>query len=118
MISLNENGTVCLAGLQPEMDVAMYVVDSVLSGYGIPTVITAGTEEFYPDGTLIHSIGSYHPRGDALDFRDRQIPREDYNHIINDIQRALRKINKAYDVVREGNHFHVEFDLKKEWQNG
>ena len=113
MIKLNENGTVRLAGLQPEMDIAMYVVEDVLNDWLIETVITAGTEEFYPDGSLIHSVGSLHPRGYALDFRRRDIPSADFDEVIKLIRDALHKISLAYDVVVEGNHIHIEFDVKK-----
>ena len=116
MIHLNENGTVRLAGLQSEMDVAMYVVDRVLSAYGIQTVITAGTEEFDKKGKLIHAINSYHPRGYALDFRDRNFPSELYPEILRKMQGALHQISLAYDLEKEGNHLHIEFDLKKFWK--
>ena len=113
MIRLNENGTVRLAGLQPEMDIAMYAVEAVLNQWCVDTVITGGTEEFYSDGTRIHSIGSYHPRGYALDFRSRDIPADDLVHVVGLIRSALRDIDKAYDTILEGNHIHTEFDLKK-----
>ena len=118
MLRLNENGTVRLAGLQPEMDTAMYLVEEVLALRGVDTVITAGTEEFTSAGKLIHSVGSYHPRGYALDFRSRGIPREDWKKVIQAIKYALREVHLAYDAVVEGSHFHVEFDLKKAFREG
>ena len=111
MVRLNENGTVRLAGLQPEMDTAMYEVEAVLNQWCIDTVITAGTEEFYSDGTRIHSVGSYHPRGYALDFRKRDIPYSDVDYVMSLILDKLQKIDKAYQVILEGNHFHIEYDL-------
>jgi len=113
MIKLNENGTVRLAGLQSEMDIAMYVVEKHYDKRKLDTVITAGTEEFNPHGKLYHAKGSYHPRGYALDFRSRDIPTALYTQFVKDVQTDLHTLSLAYDVCEEGNHMHVEYDVKK-----
>ena len=113
MIRLNENGTVRLAGLQPEMDPALYAADKVFAKYSLDTVITAGTEEFYPDGTLIHAKDSLHPRGFAVDLRNRHIPNGVYTKLISDLRDALAAISPAYQLIlKHSNHFHIEYDLK------
>ncbi len=113
MIKLNENGTVRLAGLQLEMDVALYVVEKHYDKCKLDTVITAGTEEFDKTGNLYHSKGSYHPRGYALDFRSREISTALYAQFVKDVQTDLHTLSLAYDVCEEGDHMHVEYDVKK-----
>jgi len=118
MIRLNENGTVRLSRLKPEMDVAMYAVEEILNGFEVDTVITAGTEEFAPDGRRYHSVGSYHPRGYALDFRSSDIPKKNRVKAVKRIRTKMRSVDAAYDVIFESDHIHVEFDLKKAFVKG
>lgn len=116
MIRLHENGTVRLAGLQPEMDLALGAIDPVFEKYHLDTVITAGTEEFAPDGTRYHAKDSLHPRGYAVDLRNKHIPNACYSKLVSDIREALGKLGKPYQLIlKHENHFHVEYDLKVAW---
>ena len=73
MIILKDD-TVKLSGINPEMVMAAILTHQVFQKYGLDLIITAGTEECYPDGTQIHMDGSKHPKGEALDYRSRNIP--------------------------------------------
>ena len=115
-VRLHENGTVRLAGLQPEMDLALAAVNPVFGKCQLDTVITAGTEEFKPDGTLIHARDSLHPRGYALDFRVKHIPDAVYSKLTSDLRAALKELDKAYQLIIHKNHFHIEYDLKIAWR--
>ena len=106
--------TVKLDGLQPIMRHAMRWADIVWKQLGQECVITAGTEAV-KDGELIHSAGSLHPMGFALDFR---------THYFNDggdeaasiLEEKLGDINLHYldsgkfEVIQHKTHIHVEFE--------
>jgi len=49
-----------------------------------------------------HSEGSFHPLGLAWDMRQNGV-------LIADIKRVL---GKDFDVVKESNHIHIEYDPK------
>lgn len=77
-------------------------VESVLAHFGVDTVITAGT-----DGK--HMVGSLHYRGLALDVRTRDLKDEDKQPAATAIRQVL---GADFDVVLEGDHFHIEHDPK------
>ncbi|MEA1877350.1 MAG: hypothetical protein U9N86_10840 [Bacteroidota bacterium] len=108
MIILKDD-TVKMAGIKPEMVVGLMLVQQVYSLVEVSCVITAGTEEFYLDGTRIHMKGSLHPQGYALDFRSRDIPKNDLDNFCDELQEMLKS---EYQVIKHNTHIHVEFDLK------
>ncbi len=111
MILLKDN-SVCMAGLRPEMDTALSIINDYYEQYDLDTVITAGTEEFKKNGQLIHMVGSYHPRGLALDIRNRDIPRGVLRKFIAGLVEVLKAESKAYQLIIHKSHFHCEYDLK------
>ena len=115
MIRLSENSTVRLAGLKPEMDKALYAVSKVFDKYHLDTTITAGTEEFDYKGSLIHMVGSLHPRGYALDLRSREVPNAVWTKFVSDIRESLTKLGKPYQLFEHKTHLHIEYDLKVAW---
>ncbi len=111
-----KNSTISITSLVPEMRKVLVFVDSVWKQYGQEAIITAGTEAF--DGNdLIHSCGSLHPFGRALDFRTRYFKKSDSNEIdmfiVNKIAIKLREqLGNDYDVIVHKSHIHIEYDPK------
>jgi uncharacterized protein YcbK (DUF882 family) len=95
---LKEGAT--LHGVQWQMFDAALKVEDVYGRYGHELTITSGT-----DGK--HSPKSLHYKGLALDFRTRNVPQTQLPKIEREIKQAL---GNDYDVVFEGDHFHVEYD--------
>ena len=67
-------------------------------------VITSGFE-----GT--HAHNSLHYKGLALDFRTRHLTD---NQRVEVMDHLRARLGDDYDVVFEGDHFHVEFDPESE----
>jgi len=98
--------SVSLIGIQPEMRVVMKVVANVYSKYGNEAVITAGTEAFDKNGKLLHSTGSLHPFGFALDFRTYYFKGNNKSLVTYELREIL---GKNYDVILHANHLHIEY---------
>ena len=105
---LNENGTVRLKGIQPELVMAAMIVEPLFNFYGAQLVITAGTEVFDANGERIHMVGSKHETGEALDFRSRDIDFALRGSLEGEVNDAL---GEEFDFIQEGNHFHLELDV-------
>ncbi len=122
-----KDSSISLIGLVPEMRQVLTIVDKVWKQNGKEAVITAGTEAF-KGNKFIHSVGSLHPFGKALDFRTNHftIPRTIYDinvpytakinrekiRII--VARVKAALGKDYDVVVHLSHLHIEYDPKPE----
>lgn len=95
-----------IAGLQVEMQPVMKHADRIWRELGEECWITSGTETADQNGKLLHSAGSLHYYGYALDLRTR--------YFDDNGQEAARQLRSAlghsYDVVVESNHIHVEYD--------
>lgn len=113
---LFKDSSVKMAGLKPEMDTVLVIANKHYNNYKLDTVITAGTEEFDSQGFRIHSVGSYHPRGYALDLRSRTIPAKLKNLFIQEFKQYLKSAHPAYQLINHASHFHIEYDLKIEWK--
>lgn len=86
--------------IKPEMCIAAMIVHAVYEEHGIPCVITSAL-----DGA--HMPGSRHYYGLALDFRTRDVPDAVLAGVVEELRERL---GPQYDVVREADHLHVEFD--------
>lgn len=76
-------------------------IATVFEGVHVPFVITAGR-----DGK--HKIGSLHYAGRAIDIRSRDLSTDAIKvSVLNDLKRVL---GDEYDVLFEGDHYHVEYD--------
>jgi len=72
--------------------------------------VTAGRDAiitFATNGT--HKKNSLHYTGNAIDLRTRDLSPKQFNDVSRNLSRNL---GKNYDVVREGDHIHVEYQPK------
>ena len=107
-----KNKTVKTDRLQPCMRIALKTVCNVYAEYGQKeVVITAGNECWTAKGVWIHSPGSLHPYGLALDFRSRVFSEADQLIIYKVLRDILRPL--GFDVVPHKTHFHIEKDDPK-----
>lgn len=88
-----------LTGLKIEMRKVLILANIIWGSYGQELVITCGTNG-------VHSPGSIHYYGYALDFRSRYFTIEDISEISKTLQTRL---GSEYSVVPEKNHIHVEY---------
>jgi len=90
---------VSIAGIQPELVLALGIADKIYSQFGQGLVVTSVL-----DGQ--HMRGSLHYVGAAADLR---LPLLDVGPILDLLRGALAD---NYDVVIEPGHFHIEFQPK------
>jgi pantothenate synthetase len=108
-----KDNSVKLEGIQPIMRHAMKWADWIWKDLGQECVITAGTEAT-KDGDLIHSAGSLHYSGLALDFRTRYFA-DKGDKAAYELEKALNDVNRGLDsgqfeVIQHKTHIHVEFE--------
>ena len=92
-------------GLAPEIMLGISICHQIFLARGLELVITS-----LVDGK--HSVGSLHYVGHAADFRTRNIEPEDVQTIA---QECRDNLGDDYDFVVEKNHYHMEFQPKKEY---
>jgi len=85
------------SGVTPHNLIIAAAAANVGAQMGIDIVITSGT-----DGTHMH--GSKHYTGDALDFRLNGTRTAEFE------AKLAARLGKAYQVIAEPSHTHVEFD--------
>ena len=108
---IRKDKTVKTDRLQPSMRPAIKTVCNVYAEYGQKeVVVTAGNECFDADGVWIHSPGSLHPYGLALDFRSRVFSEVDQLIIYKVLRDILGPM--VFDVVMHKTHYHIEYDPK------
>ncbi len=96
-----------IAGLRPELVLAVVAAERVLEEIGVDCVISSGI-----DGR--HSAGSLHYAGGALDLRSREVAPEKMNVLIARLRECL---GEDFDVVLEVDHIHIEFQPKRPYTN-
>lgn len=94
--------TVKLSKLNPQIIIAMMVLDSVYAEHSKDLVITA-----INDGQ--HMQGSKHYTGDAFDARTKYFKDWERKNVFAEIRERLPI---DFDIVDEVDHFHVEYDPK------
>ena len=99
-----KNG-VDLRGLSPQMAIAYTIACRCYGQYDC--VITSAS-----DGK--HGPNSLHYKGQALDLRTRHLPEPAVQGIIDRLKTAL---GGQFDVVRESDHAHIEFQPKSPYVN-
>jgi hypothetical protein len=90
---------VILNGLKIEMRKVLVLAEKLWMDNGHELVITAGL-----DG--VHSAGSLHPFGYALDFRINYFDIETIKRID---EKMKNELGEDYDVVLHSTHIHVEY---------
>ena len=90
-----------LLGVRPETTVGMMIAASILPKYGQELVITSCI-----DGK--HKRSSAHASGRAFDCRIWNLGQKELK-AAEALQEAL---GYEFDVIRESDHFHIEFDPK------
>ena len=103
-----KDNSVKLDNLHLKMRKVLLTVEKIWLTYGEEAVITAGTEAVDEDGSFIHSLGSLHPFGRALDFRTRYFDRATQVSVSNDLRYAL---GSEYDIILHKSHIHIEYDI-------
>ncbi len=91
-----------LAGLRPEMLVALMVANHVYASIGKNVVVTS-----VMDGK--HSRGSLHYVGFAFDLRINSLTASEIKIVVHLLKLHL---SSEFDVVLERTHIHVEFQPK------
>ncbi len=97
-----------LDALQPQMVLAVIVIEAVYSKYGYDCFITSANDSS-------HKAGSLHYKGRALDFRLNSLKKEDREKVVGDVAVFL---GEDYDILHESpdtanEHLHVEYDPKR-----
>jgi uncharacterized protein YcbK (DUF882 family) len=87
-------------GVTPKNLVIAAAAANVASELGCTIMITSGT-----DG--VHKVGSFHYTGEALDFRLPPVP----IHLF--VAAMQQHLGRAYQVIVETDHIHVEYDPKR-----
>jgi hypothetical protein len=92
---------VLLFGLHLEMRNAIITADKTYKEHGYEMEITSTT-----DG--IHSPGSLHPYGYAIDIGIKVLTSEQLIIILKQLEGLLNA--DGYDVILEKDHIHIEYD--------
>lgn len=101
-MSLSIKEGVRIQGLRPETVLACQIIEGAFRDAGHPCTITAGI-----DGT--HMAGSLHYVGCAVDIRTRDLQPSELETLKAEL---AKRLTKEFDVVLEGDHFHVEYQPK------
>jgi len=94
--------TVNIWGLEREMQPVLKFAGMIWKDYGQELVVTSARDS-------IHSAGSLHYYGLAVDLRTRDFPENQRPDIKKELAMAL---GSKYDVILHSTHMHVEFDPK------
>ena len=92
-----------IAGVRPEIALAIHVADDIYGMNDIATcVVTSVTEGK-------HGFGSLHFSGAAFDLRVSNFKTWKQRHVVDELRKHL---TDEFDVVLEKDHIHVEFQPK------
>ena len=96
-----KDSTVNIWGLEKFMQKALRVADEIWEDYGQELVITSARDS-------MHSAGSLHYYGLAIDCRTRYFSEEDKQRVFEELQDDL---GADYDIVWHTSHIHIEYDV-------
>jgi len=91
-----------LTNLQPQILLAIMVVDGIYSKHGKELVITSLDDSKHGSATL-------HGKGLAFDCRTSYFLNGEPERVVNEIR---AKLGTDFDVLFEGDHIHCEYDAK------
>lgn len=92
-----------ILGNRPEMEYARRIVAGVWQKHGYQLTVTSGYD------STEHMQNSLHYQGLAEDYRTRDVAPSDLDAMISEVRARL---GSNYDVIKEVDHLHVEFDPK------
>ncbi len=95
--------TAGLAGVGPEIVLAIMVASEVYSDMGYDCVVTSVTDSTH-NGASLHYIGN------AVDFRTKHVPVEKHEAIRAEI---ATRLGPQFDVILASDHIHLEFQPKE-----
>jgi hypothetical protein len=98
-----------ISRLNREIRKQLRLIDNIFRRNGCGEAVVTSTYE----GT--HNQSSLHYCNDAIDFRNPAIGWEKKNGLLEDLKLSL---GNDFDVVFEGNHYHIEYDPKGGGKNG
>ena len=93
---------VSILGLKPEALLGIVICSQVFKAFELDCILTSVVDSK-------HGRGSLHYVGFAFDLRSKHVPSGDLSSITVSLKRAL---GKEFDVILEGNHFHIEYQPK------
>jgi hypothetical protein len=99
-----------ISGVQPEIVLAIMVVESIHDEMGIPFTITS-----ILDGK--HGKNSFHYSGKAFDIRtwvDDSGTQYDHEFKLEIARRIRNALGEEFDVVVEPTHIHIELDVREQ----
>ena len=88
-----------VGGIQPEMTLALMIIEPILLKHGQELVVTSCTDSQ-------HSNNSRHYIGYGLDLRSRDVPEAARERVAQDMRDVL---GAEYYVAFEVHHFHIDF---------
>lgn len=94
-----------VSGLQPEMRRVLVVFESIFKSYGVAHGITITSTN-----DSVHSAGSLHPYGYAVDLRRWSVNGKINGKLKQIIHKAEFQLGSRYDIILEKTHIHIEFD--------
>lgn len=96
---------VALSGVQPEIAIAIMVVDALYQDVGLELTVTSITD--FVEGR-VHN--SFHPQGRAFDCRIWGLPTKQLQEDM--VKRIKDALGPEFDVVLKSDHIHIELDVR------
>lgn len=93
-----------LAGLSPQIVLALFIAEQVYQTFGREITITSLNDS-------VHSETSLHYAGQAVDLRT-QNPINGMKYFddpLEVVRRIKSRLNQDFDVMYEGDHIHIEY---------
>lgn len=94
-----------LAGVQPEIVLAIMLVGTLYRDLGLELTVTSITD--FVNG---RAHNSFHPVGLAFDCRIWGLPTKQQQEAM--VKRITEALGPEFDVVLKSDHIHVEFDVR------
>lgn len=88
---------------KPEMEYARRIIAAVWTKHGYQLTVTSGYDSDQ------HIANSLHYQGLAEDYRTRDVTPSDLDVMIAEV---IAQLGSNYDVIKETDHLHVEYDPK------
>ncbi len=90
-------------GIKPELLLALIVADGIWTERGKMLTVTSFTEGKYMPGNL-------HYKGPGVDFLSNDLGNQEQADLLTTLKSRL---GSDWNVLLEGDHYHVEFDPKE-----